>query len=100
MNLRIWAGAFLMIAMGALPAAAQSTGTPQGLKQEAIAKLGAAKTGEPGFDAALDQVIASIRSSLGQNGRSLFVDPFHLVDPPEGKKVFEEEERAAVIKNG
>lgn len=68
---------------------------PKLLKEHSITTLESAKIGDKKIDKEIDRIINHIQKSLEdkKNG-SLWIDDWHLVGEPEGKKVFHEEHTA------
>lgn len=68
---------------------------PKLLKENSITVLENAKTGDKKVDKEIDGVIEHIKKSLeNKKNGLLWIDDWHLVGKPEGKKVFHEEHTA------
>jgi hypothetical protein len=73
---------------------AQTFSAPKQLKLNAITTLEQISTTDRRLKRTLDRAIKDIGRSLSYRGYSLFIDDFRIVPPPDGEKVFREEQEA------
>jgi RHS repeat-associated protein len=88
------------LCIAGLAAHAQVTISPKQLKQAAVATLQGISTTDKDLQKKISSAVDAITQSLSNKTTDFFLDDWRIVPPPNGVKVFDQEQKAADVLGG